>query len=154
MEPIDDNIMERKPKPRNEGLFAGGLTLQVILQGSMFALMTLIAFSLGWKENGSLTEGRTMAFMVLSSMQLIHAFNMRSAHSIFKIGPFTNKSLNKAVLTSGLMLLLVLFIPPITTIFGLTMLSGKLYAIAFLFAFIPIPVLELAKKLGIIRYMD
>jgi Ca2+-transporting ATPase len=154
MEPIEDNIMERKPKPRNEGLFAGGLTLQVILQGSMFALMTLIAFSLGWKENGSLTEGRTMAFMVLSSMQLIHAFNMRSAHSIFKIGPFTNKSLNKAVLTSGLMLLLVLFIPPITTIFGLTMLSGKLYAIAFLFAFIPIPVLELAKKLGIIRYMN
>jgi Ca2+-transporting ATPase len=154
MEPIDDKIMERKPKPREEGLFAGGLTLQVILQGSMFALVTLIAFSLGWKENGNLIEGRTMAFMVLSSMQLIHAFNMRSAYSIFKLGPFTNKSLNKAVLTSGLLLLLVLFIPPIATIFGLTMLSGKLYGIAFLFALIPIPVLELAKKLGIIRYMD
>jgi Ca2+-transporting ATPase len=154
MEPIGEKIMERKPKPKEEGLFAGGLTLQVIIQGTMFAVLTLIAFSIGWKENGDLTEGRTMAFMTLSSMQLIHSFNMRSAYSIFKIGPFSNKNLNKAVLTSGLMLLAVLFIPPITTIFALTLLSGKLYAIAILFAIIPIPVLELAKKAGVIRYMD
>ena len=154
MEPIGSNVMQRKPKSKEEGLFAGGLTLQVILQGTMFAVLTLIAFFIGWKENGNLDEGRTMAFMVLSSMQLVHSFNMRSAYSLFRIRPFTNKSLNKAVLTSALMLLMVLFIPPITSIFALSMLSGKLYAIAVLFAFMPIPVLELAKKAGIIRYMD
>lgn len=154
MEPIGSNVMERKPKSKDEGLFAGGLTLQVILQGTMFAVLTLVAFSIGWKENGNLSEGRTMAFMVLSSMQLVHSFNMRSAYSLFKIGPFRNKSLNKAVLTSALMLLLVLFVPPITSIFALSMLSGRLYAIAILFALVPIPILELAKKAGIIRYMD
>ncbi|WP_320127530.1 calcium-translocating P-type ATPase, PMCA-type [uncultured Sphaerochaeta sp.] len=154
MEPIGSKVMDRKPKPKTESLFVGGLTLQVILQGTMFAILTLIAFTIGWKENGDLQEGRTMAFMVLSSLQLVHSFNMRSALSLFKIGPFTNKSLNKAILASVLMLFLVLFIPPVTSIFGLSLLSGKLYGLAALLAFVPIPVLELAKKLGLIKYMD
>jgi Ca2+-transporting ATPase len=153
MEPIDSQIMERSPKPKGEGLFAGGMTAQVLLQGAMFALMTMIAFRIGWNRNGDLTEGRTMAFMVLSAEQLIHAYNMRSAHSLLKIGPLGNKPLNKAVIASGLMLLLVLFVPPLTRIFALSSLDIQLYGIAVSFAVVPIPVVELAKKIGLIRFM-
>ena len=52
----------------------------------MFAALTLFGFWLGWNETGTVEAGRTMAFMVLASTQVFHAFNMRSSHSLFKTG--------------------------------------------------------------------
>ena len=60
----------------------------------MFAILTLIGFLLGERYGGSLEAGQTMAFMVLSLTQIVQAFNMRSEHSLFKIGVFTNHKLN------------------------------------------------------------
>jgi magnesium-transporting ATPase (P-type) len=44
MEPIGGDVMERKPTPKNEDIFAGGLGIQVLFQGAMFAALTLIGF--------------------------------------------------------------------------------------------------------------
>ena len=66
MEAVEADVMEHSPKPKNEGIFAHGLGVQVVLQGCMFALLTLIAFVLGERYGGGLAGGQTMAFFVLS----------------------------------------------------------------------------------------
>ncbi len=150
MEAVEKDVMERKPKPKNEGIFANGLGIRVVLQGCMFAALTLVGFWLGEKMGGSLEAGQTMAFMVLALSQVVQAFNMRSEHSLFKIGPFTNKTLNLAALTSTALVALVLF-TPVGKAFGLVMLSTKLYLIALALILTPFVVMELGKLFGFIK---
>lgn len=146
MEPVEADIMDKKPKPKNEGIFSGGLGLRVILQGLMFAALTLIAFKVGETVTSSLEGGRTMAFAVLSLSQIVQAFNMRSSHSLFKIGFFKNRQLNRAVAVSALLVLLVLF-TPLNTVFGLIILPVRLYALILGMALVPLIITELSKAL-------
>ncbi|HHX72618.1 MAG TPA: calcium-translocating P-type ATPase, PMCA-type [Clostridiales bacterium] len=152
MEPVEKDVMRRKPKPKTEGIFAHGYGLQIIWQGAMFALLTLIGFLIGWKTTGDLAAGRTMAFFILSLTQVVHSFNMRSGHSLFAIGPFSNGKLNRFAFISFVMIIAVVFIPPLASIFGLIMLPARLYVYAVLLAFVPLPVLELVKLAGLIRH--
>ncbi|MFO8191824.1 MAG: calcium-translocating P-type ATPase, PMCA-type [Bacillota bacterium] len=151
MEPVEEDVMERKPKPKNESIFAGGLGLQVLLQGSMFAILALVGFVAGWNSTGDINTGRTMAFLVLALSQVLHSFNMRSTHSLFKIGPFTNKYLTYAAGLSVVLVLIIAFTPFLAFTFSLTILTAEFYLYALLLALIPIPVLELAKKFGLVR---
>jgi Ca2+-transporting ATPase len=126
MEKLESTVMDKKPKPKDEGIFANGLGIRIILQGVMFGVLTLLAFWLGntYAPAGidSLAAGQTMAFTVLALSQVLQSFNMRSDHSIFKIGLFTNKKLNLAVLAS-LVLVLVLLFTPVGIAFGIVKLS-------------------------------
>ena len=151
MEAVESDVMEHKPKPKDEGIFAHGLGVQVVLQGCMFALLTLIAFVLGERYGGSLEAGQTMAFLVLSLTQIVQAFNMRSQHSLFQIGPFTNHKLNWAALASLLLVCLVLF-TPVGVAFQLVLLPGWLYAAALGLILTPLVVMEIAKAIGLVRH--
>ncbi len=150
MEPVEDDVMNQLPKPKNEGLFAHGLGIRIILQGLMFGILALIGFRLGEDATGLVEGGQTMAFMVLALSQTIHAFNMRTDHSIFLHGPFGNSKLNGASIISILMMLAVLF-TPLGTAFGLITLPLHLYAIAAVMIFVPIVLMELAKALKLIK---
>ena len=148
MEKVENDVMDKKPKPKNEGIFAHGLGVRVVLQGIMFAVLSLIAFVIG--ENAMSEQGgQTMAFMVLALSQIIQSFNVRSEHSLFRIGFFTNKTLNGATAISLAVMLLVLF-TPIGVAFGLVILPWKLYLKAWGLIHIPIVVMEIAK---LIRYL-
>ncbi|MEE1197545.1 MAG: calcium-translocating P-type ATPase, PMCA-type [Acutalibacteraceae bacterium] len=144
MEPVESDIMYEKPKPKKEGLFANGLGVRVVLQGCMFGLLSLVAFFIGWKFTGTEEGGQTMAFMVLALSQVVQAFNMRSGHSLFKIGFFGNKQLNKSAAVSLVLVLLVLF-TPLSTIFGLVYLEWWLYLVALGLIILPLPVMEISK---------
>jgi Ca2+-transporting ATPase len=150
MEPVERDIMGRKPKPKDEGIFADGMGVRVLLQGLMFAILTLSGFLMGWRSSGDIESGRTMAFIVLALSQLFHSFNMRSNHSLLKIGIFSNKYLNGAFAISLALMVLVLFIPPVSSAFGLTQLPAAMYLTAAGLAFLPIIVLELAKATGLV----
>lgn len=151
MENVEADVMEKKPKPKNEGIFAHGLGIRVVLQGAMFAVLSLIAFWLGWQGNDSnLVQGQTMAFMVLALSQVIQSFNMRSEHSLFKIGFFTNKKLTISALISLLLVAIVLF-TPIGIPFGLEILSSTQYLICAGLIIVPLIVMELSKLLGLIK---
>ena len=150
MEAVEKDVMDRKPKPKNEGIFANGLGIRVVLQGIMFATLTLIGFVLGEKMGGSLEAGQTMAFMVLALCQIVQAYNMRSEHSLFKIGIFTNRTLNLAALTSTLLVALVLF-TPVGKAFGMAALSVELYLIGLGLILVPFVVMEIAKLFGLIK---
>jgi len=151
MEEIKSDVMDRKPKPRDESIFAHGLLLRVILQGAMFAALTLFGFRRGEQVTGSILGGRTMAFIILALTQVVHSFNMRSDHSLSKIGPFTNRKLNFAALVSTVLMALVCFVPPVANVFGLTRLPYGLYLEALGLSLVPLVVLELTKALGLIR---
>jgi Ca2+-transporting ATPase len=150
MEAVESDVMEKNPKPKNEGIFAHGLGIRIFLQGLMFALLTLIGFKIG--ENAFGVEGgQTMAFMILSLSQIVQSFNMRSEKSLFKIGPFTNKKLNQSALISIVLTLLVLY-TPVSTAFGLIRLNLELYLIALGLIIVPVVVMELSKALGLIKH--
>lgn len=151
MEPVEPDVMDHKPKPKNEDLFAHGYGIRIILQGVMFGALSLIAYYLGKQGMGTVEGGQTMAFMVLSLSQVVQAFNMRSERSLFKTGIFTNKKLNQATLVSTLLVLVVLF-TPVSNLFGIVMLSGKLYMIALCLIFTPVVVMELSKAFGLIKH--
>ena len=154
MEDVDKDIMTRKPKPKNEGLFANGFGVRIILQGFMFGILSLIAFKIGYNgTEETLKTGQTMTFFVLAMSQVIQSFNMRSDRSLFKTGVFTNKTLNKAVLVSMALVLLVLF-TPIRTIFGLVTLSAAQYLICVGLFLIPTVVMEASKAAGLIKHKD
>ena len=151
MEAVEKDVMKRKPKPKDEGIFAHGLGIRVVLQGAMFALLTLVGFFIGETYGGTIEHGQTMAFMVLALSQVVQAYNMRSEHSLFKIGVFTNKNLNLAALSSLVLVLLVLF-TPLGTLFGLKILAPWLYLVALGLILIPFVVMEISKLVGLIKH--
>lgn len=151
MEPVEADIMNRKPKPKDEGLFAHGFGVRIILQGIMFGVLSLVAYYIGETQTGMVEGGQTLAFMVLALSQVVQAFNMRSEHSIFKIGVFSNSNLNKAALVSILLVLLVLF-TPLSAVFGLIRLSNKLYLIGLGLIIVPVLVMEFSKAFGLIKH--
>ena len=165
MEPVEKDVMDRNPKPKKEGLFAHGFGIRIILQGFMFGILSLVAFKIGCDLTGDVgytglfnidhtgeVGGRTLAFMTLAISQVLQSFNMRSEHSIFKIGVFSNHKLNWAVLASLVLVLFVLFTPGVNTIFGLTILPLPAYLIGLGLVFIPTIIMEISKAIGLIKH--
>ena len=151
MEAVEPDIMDRRPKPKNEGLFAHGFGTRIVLQGLMFGTLSLIAYWLGESATGLETGGQTLAFMVLALSQVVQAYNMRSEHSLFKIGPFTNGTLNKAALVSIVLVALVMF-TPLSGPFGLIRLPASLYLEGLGLIFVPLLVMEFSKAFGLIKH--
>ena len=149
MEAVESGVMDAKPKPKNEGLFAHGLGIKVILQGLMFAILSLIGFYVGGgAQTATEANGRTLAFMILGFSQIVHAYNMRSERSIFAIGIFKNKKLNIASIFSILLMCIVLF-TPVGIAFGLVKLTLNQYILGIFLTFIPVAIMEMSK---LIRY--
>ncbi len=151
MEPVEADVMKRKPKPKDEGIFAHGLWLRLILQGVMFGGLSLAAFAIGWKTTGVLEKGQTLAFMVLALSQVVQAINLRSDKSLFKINPISNPKLIWACLGSIALVAAVMFIPPFRIAFGLEILTWDLYLIGLGLIFVPFVVMEISKAAGLIK---
>ena len=151
MEEVEPGVMRQKPKPKDEGIFAHGLGVRVVLQGLMFGILSLAAFWIGWQSTGDLAGGQTLAFMTLALSQVVQAFNMRSDRSLFKTGFFTNRRLNLACLLSVVLVALVLFMP-VSIAFGLITLSPQLYLIGLGLSLVPFVVMELSKAFGLIKH--
>jgi Ca2+-transporting ATPase len=116
MEPGDKDIMGRKPRPANEGLFANGGIRFITLFGIWKGFITLLAFVIGLglygNEGQGLLRAETMAFGVLALCQLFHAFNLRhNRKSVFQIGLFSNMYMVGAFLVCALLQLSVMLIP-------------------------------------------
>lgn len=146
MEDVEEEVMTQKPKPKEEGIFANGFGIKIVLWGLMFSILCLTAFSLGNKVD--LQTGQTMAFLVLALSQIAQVFNLRNQKSLFKIGFFGNKKLNFAVLLSVALVALVAF-TPLRIPFELALLSLNQYLICLGLALIPILIVEIFKKINL-----
>ena len=93
LEPIDKYIMEKQPINSKKGLFADGLWGKIFIEGVMVGSLTLLAFSIGNNLYG-LNVGRTMAFVSLGILELVHSFNIKSEGSILNKSFIQNKYFN------------------------------------------------------------
>ena len=151
MEKAEPGIMKRKPRKANEGVFAGGMGVDVAYQGIMVSALTIISYFVGhFLESGNWAmtdsaDGMTMAFLTMSMAEIFHSFNMRSQRgSIFKLGSF-NMVLGIAAIGSLIATTLVCEIPFLANAFGFTTISLVEYAIAIGLAFLTIPIVEIVK---------
>lgn len=117
----------------------------------MIGLLTIIAFTIGNKYYG-LEVGRTMAFLSLGMLELIHCFNIKSEESIFKVGLLKNKYLIGAFLLGTVLQLGIVFIPALAELFKLTMLSSVQWIITLIISIIPVIVMECQKKFNEIKF--
>ena len=146
LEREEEEIMNRKPRNSKESIFAGGLWQKIITEGVMLGCLTLFAFSLGTRLFG-LTVGRTMAFVSLGMLELVHSFNVKSEESIFKVGVFENKYLIGSLLLGTLLQVIVVVVPYFANIFELVPLTGIQWIYTGLISIVPIVVGEVQKKL-------
>jgi Ca2+-transporting ATPase len=95
--------------------------------------------------------GSTMAFIILALSQLVQALNMRSSHSLFKVGFFSNKTMNLSLLVCTLLTAIVVLIPGVNAVFGMMFVDWWLYLVGIGLSLLPILVMEISKGLGFIR---
>ncbi len=157
MEEAEPDTMSRPPRNSKDGIFSGGLGIDVIYQGILVTIITIVAyligasieFGAGWfatlRAAGESGHGMTMAFLAMSMCEIFHSFNLRSQRkSIFSLKSH-NKVLWAAMLGSLLLTTLVIEIPFIANAFGFTTIGLVEYGIALALAIIVIPVVELVK---------
>lgn len=150
MEPAEKDIMNKKPNDNKKSIFADGLWEKIFVEGFMIGILTLFAFSLGNKLYG-LEVGRTMAFISLSMLELIHSFNVRSEESLIKAGLFKNKYLIGAFLIGTILQVGVVIIPKIAGIFDVVPLSSKQWIYTAVISILPLVIVEMQKKINTIK---
>ena len=153
MEKAEDNVMHRPPRKSTDGIFAGGLGIDVAYQGVLVTVITLASYIIGHcmevgyfeMPHGVSEDGMTMAFLTMSMCEIFHSFNMRSQRgSIFKVHGH-NKVLWGAMLGSLVLTTLVLEVPFIANAFGFTPISLPEYLVALGLSIVVIPVVEIVK---------
>ena len=152
VEPVEEGVMDQKPRPAEENLFSPAFSLRLTLQGAMVGLLTLGAYFLGeyvLSDPGEAYQAaNTMAFATLTLCQLFHAFDVRSeAQSLFHIGVFSNPAMNKAFLVGLGLQLSVLCFPPFQAVFQTVPLNPLEWAVVLTLSVTPVVVCELAKAL-------
>jgi Ca2+-transporting ATPase len=113
----------------------------------MIGILTLVDFYIGNKFFG-LEVARTMAFVAIGMLELVHSFNIKSEESIFKVGIFENKYLIMSFILGTIVQTIVVLIPKLAEIFKLTNLNVMQWAITLIISFLPIPIMELQKYLS------
>ena len=157
LEKPERDIMNRKPRNKNDGIFSGGLGFDCAYQGILVSILTVVAFYIGeFLETGHLAfrnindcgEGMTMAFFTMAMCEIFHSFNMRSQRQsavgmVFK--GHHNIALYGAMIGSFLLTTAVVEIPVLSNLFGFEHLDGTAYAISLGLAFSIIPLVEIVK---------
>lgn len=142
----DKDIMEKKPHSPKKGIFDGGLWAAIMCEGLMIGALALLAFSIGSNLFGNFTTGRTMAFAVLSISQLVHAFNMRSEHSVIKAGLFKNPYLVLSLFAGLVLEVSVITIPKLAASFGVVPLGVLGWLTVAFLSVMPLVIVEAQKR--------
>ena len=146
LEKPEKDIMQRKPVDSKKGIFADGLWNKIIVEGIMIGVLTLVAFSIGNKYYG-LEVARTMAFLAIGFLELIHSFNVKNERSIFEAGLFENKYLVESLVLGIFVQAIVVVVPAFASVFEVVPLNLTQWIITVAISLLPVPIIELQKKL-------
>ena len=147
LEPPEKDIMNRKPINSRKGIFSDGLWGKIIIEGIMIGMLTLVAFSIGNKYY-EIEVARTMSFMAIGLLELIHSFNIKSEKSIFEVGILENKYLLGSLILGIFVQTIVVVIPSVAEVFELVPLTSTQWIITIFIGILPIPIIELQKKIN------
>ena len=170
IDPGDKDVMKRSPRNPKESFFSEGAGVRAVIGGTLIGLLTLVAFYLGISETGmignlgqlealakagnvaakhALTQGRTMAFIVLTVSQLFYSLTMRNSQkTIFEIGIFKNKYLIGSIIIGIVLQIGLTSFAPIAQIFKVTNISFGNWDIVLMFTLIPFAVNEVIKLIS------
>ena len=148
LEKPEKDIMQRKPIDSKKGIFANGLWNKIILEGTMIGVLTLVAFSIGNKYY-TLEVARTMAFLSIGFLELIHSINVKNEKSIFETGLFENKYLVGSFVLGIFVQAIVVVVPAFAKVFEVVPLNLTQWIITIAISILPIPVIELQKKIDL-----
>ncbi|MEK6264930.1 MAG: cation-translocating P-type ATPase [Clostridium sp.] len=146
LEPHNKNIMNDKPRNISSPILNKSFALEVLIEGAIIAIVTMIAFHIGLSTGDALVSS-TMAFATLCFSRLLHGFNSRSQQSIFKIGIFSNSYLWIATILGSLLLEFVLRFKPLMGVFEVATLTSNQHAIVYGLSFMPLILIQLYKLL-------
>lgn len=164
MEEPEKGIMRRRPRPATDGIFAGKLGVDCLVQGIFIAIVTLASYFIGfYLETGHLgvggmgnsqagLEGITMAFLTLSMVEMFHSFNMRSRRLSVASIKRQNIWLWVAFAASLVLTFVIIEVDVIAPLFDFVPLPPMAYLIAMGLAFLIIPFTEIYK--WIMRCVD
>lgn len=143
VEPGAPDILDRKPRDPKAGILDKNLVTRVTLQGAIISVGVIAAFMIG--RQTSTAVACTMAFSTLTFARLLHGFNCRSQHSIFKIG-FKNNWYSLAAFAVGTLLLaLILFVPGLHSLFAVTPLTNTQLLWIIGLALMPTIIIQIVK---------
>ena len=144
MEPAEKDLLAEKPRDPQEGILTKKFMRDILLQGGLIAVVTMIAFHTGLSQGGSALAS-TMAFATLTAARLFHGFNCRSRHSIIRLGFSGNWYILGAFAAGMVLLNLVLFVPVLKRLFLVATLTGTQLGMIYLLAFIPTVIIQIIK---------
>lgn len=163
MEKGDPDIMQHKPRPKDEPIINGPMRLGIFVQMVMQTGVVLTAFliglywELGFNPLATLFSGfdwskydvqtaETMAFLTLSMAELFRAYTVRSERaSLFQIGVFSNQWMQYAVAASVTLLILVSTVPFLQPIFNTHNPSAAEWGVVIGLALLPAIAEEITK---------
>ena len=150
MEPAERNLLSQPPRDPKQGILTRDFIRDLLLQGGLIAVCTMIAFHMGLEKGGA-AMASTMAFATLTMARLFHGFNCRSDKSIFRLG-FKRNWYSLGAFVAGVCLLaLVLFVPVLERVFSVTPLSGGQIGMIVLLALIPTIIIQITKEILYLR---
>jgi Ca2+-transporting ATPase len=151
MEPTEDGVMQRPPRPPREPVITLRRGLLILLHGALMAVMAAIGFAIIYYETDGDPEDRleraqTVTLCIMAFEQLLFSLTCRSHDkSIFQLGLFTNPYLLGAIVVSGLLQLAAVTLPIAEPIFEVTSdLEWEWWLILGL-SMVPLVVLECTK---------
>jgi Ca2+-transporting ATPase len=155
MEPAERNLMQRRPRPPNESIFAHGMWQHMLWVGLLIAGVSLLAQA--WAFRSGSAHWQTMVFTVLTLAQMGHVLAIRSeTESLFTLGLGSNLPLLGAVLLTAVLQMAVVYVPWLQPVFRtapLTALELLLCIALSLVVFIAVELEKLAYRRGLI-YVD
>ena len=151
LEEPESDIMNKPPRDSKKSIFADGLFGKILAEGFMIGMLTILAFAIGNRYYG-IEVGRTMAFISLGMLELIHCFNISTEKSIFKSNVFKNKYLIGAFLIGVFLQVIIVFVPSVANVFKLTQLNYIQWIITIIISIMPVFIVEFQKKFNEIKF--
>jgi Ca2+-transporting ATPase len=147
VDPPEKDIMSHKPRDPKRSIFAGNVWKLMVIGGVWSAIINFSIF-MGAKAEMTVEKARGMVFVALVLIEFFKAYNYRSdTQSVFKLGFFSNRWLNLAILWETGLLLLIIYVPFLQGPFGTHSLNIYEWMVIVLAASTIFPVLELSKKI-------
>jgi Ca2+-transporting ATPase len=145
----DPDIMNQPPRSPSEPIVNRFMQIGIAIQTVAITAVTLTAYLAGLRLYPDQPEmAITMAFVTLSFSELLRAFTARSErYPILKIGIFTNRFMNYAVIFSFILLLAVIYIPILNPVFNTVPLGWEQWRFILPMLFIPAITAELTKMI-------
>lgn len=147
LEKGDPDIMDRPPRPVREPIVNRLMTMGIGVQTVAITTVVLAAFYIGrmW-DPGSPILGRSMAFVTLSASELARAYTARSERaSLFRLGVFSNKYMQYAVVLSVVLLLAAVYVPFLQPIFDTVALGTREWMVILPLLLVPSVAAEITK---------